>query len=67
MVVSSCCGAPIRKEFRSDLPNWTDDDYDLQIPVWVCSQCGAIVRDNGLPKGGLTDATSEGSGSQSES
>ncbi len=43
---SSCCGAPIVVEHWSDLPNYTDDAYDLKIPVWVCSVCGREVYEN---------------------
>ncbi len=43
MGISSCCGAPLVVEFHSDTTNFSDDDYDLKVPMWVCSMCGAIV------------------------
>ncbi|WDL98637.1 hypothetical protein [Alicyclobacillus sp. ALC3] len=52
MRVSSCCEAPIVVEVRSDLPNCTDDEYDLQVPFHVCSKCGAVIIDYLYPQGG---------------
>jgi hypothetical protein len=51
MEVSSCCGAPIVVERWSDLPHVTDDEYDLKVPVWVCSLCGQLVGEQNLPRG----------------
>ncbi len=59
MEVSSCCGAPLMVEIQSDLPNFTDDDYDLKVPIIVCSICGAVIEKlddwgrwkNGIAKG----------------
>ena len=50
MGISSCCGAPLVVEFHSDTTNFSDDDYDLKIPVWVCSMCGAIMDRNIITK-----------------
>lgn len=44
MEVSSCCGAPIIVEYQTDV-HYSDDDYELKVPVWVCSTCGAVVKD----------------------
>lgn len=43
MEQSRCCGAPIVVEIRPDLPNFTDDDYELRVPFQVCSKCGATI------------------------
>jgi hypothetical protein len=54
--VSSCCGAPLIRRMQSDPSNFSDDHYDLQVPVWVCSKCHAVI-DKKIVKGGQTDAT----------
>lgn len=43
MTHSNCCGATTIVETRSDHPHVYDDDYNLQIDVLICSQCGKIV------------------------
>lgn len=43
MELSSCCEAPIIEEYQADLLNFSDDDYDLKVPVRVCSKCGAVL------------------------
>lgn len=45
MEISGCCGAPVILEFQSDTPHCADDEYDLKVPVWVCSICGAVIKD----------------------
>ncbi len=35
--------APVIEEHEDDLLNFSDDDYDLRVPVRVCSKCGAAV------------------------
>lgn len=55
-VVSSCCGAPLMERMQSDPTNYTDDDYDLQVRVWVCSKCGSWI-DRKPVKRGQADAT----------
>lgn len=50
MELSSCCEAPVIKEYHADLLNFTDDDYDLKIPVWVCSRCGAVLNGEGTQR-----------------
>lgn len=54
--VSSCCGAPLVSRVLSDPTNFSDDDYDLKVRVWVCSQCHAVVSRK-VVEGGQSDAT----------
>lgn len=66
--LSTCCGAPLVTRFRSDTPNFTDDDYDLKVPVRVCSQCGkeeVPARQPGL-EGGADGVSAKGVGAQPE-
>lgn len=58
METSECCGAPIAIEFENDTTNFSDDDYDLKIPVRVCSMCGARIVKTSLnsPKDNVSDA-----------
>ncbi len=49
MEISSCCGAPVTVEYQSDLPNFTDDDYDLKVPVRICARCGAVMKWGSVP------------------
>lgn len=68
MEVSSCCQAPIHVEYFTDSPHVTDDDYELKVPVWVCSICGAVIKSSLMDgKGGRKDATAKGSGEESQS
>ncbi|MBO8172842.1 MAG: hypothetical protein H0Z33_13265 [Bacillaceae bacterium] len=43
MLLSECCGAPTRVEYRTDHPFVYDDPYDLEIPIRICTCCGSIV------------------------
>lgn len=52
MDLSSCCGAPVVVEFVSDSPNFTDDNYDLKIPIRVCSLCGKVLSRYPTDEGG---------------
>lgn len=45
MEISSCCGAPVIVEYQSDVPHCSDDEYDLKVPVWLCSLCGAVITE----------------------
>jgi hypothetical protein len=68
MEVSSCCQAPVLVEFYTDSPHVTDDEYELKVPVWVCSICGAVIRSSLMEgKGGRKDAAAEGSGEKPQS
>ncbi|MNG33923.1 hypothetical protein D3C84_1202840 [compost metagenome] len=40
MDIPYCCGAEMKATKRSDQPLYADDVYDLQVPVYVCTQCG---------------------------
>ncbi|MCF8566795.1 hypothetical protein LLE49_18910 [Alicyclobacillus tolerans] len=64
MELSRCCGAPIVVEVRSDLPNFTDDDYDLKVPFRVCSKCGAVLIESKVEGGEGKNATAKGDGVQ---
>ena len=66
MEVSSCCGAPLNVEFQSDVPNFTDDDYDLKVPVFVCSICGAVIQGVDT-KGRWKDGIAKSSGEEPQS
>ncbi len=46
MELSSCCGAPVTVEFVSDDSNFSDDEYELKVPVRVCSLCGKVQSSN---------------------
>lgn len=50
MEMSSCCGAPIVIEYQSDTTNFSDDEYDLKVPVQVCSLCGVVISKKLLPR-----------------
>lgn len=63
--LSRCCGAPIIVEVRSDLPNFTDDEYDLQIPFRICSRCGAIIINDSFQ--GREDVHADGEDNQLQS
>jgi Fe2+ or Zn2+ uptake regulation protein len=43
MTVSNCCGAATKVEYRPDRPFVYDDQYDLQVPVLVCTKCGKVI------------------------
>ena len=60
MEQSRCCGAPIIVEVRPDLPNFTDDDYELKVPFRICSVCGAIIIEDRYQGGNASDATAKG-------
>lgn len=40
MMLSPCCGAPMKMVKRPDHPLVYDDIYDLQLSVQVCTKCG---------------------------
>ncbi|MGD8189909.1 hypothetical protein ACQCN2_08000 [Brevibacillus ginsengisoli] len=40
MVVSPCCGAPVKMAKRPDHPLVYDDTYDFQTSVYFCTMCG---------------------------
>ena len=68
MEISSCCHAPIQVEYYTDSPHVVDDDYDLKVPVWVCSICGAVIKSSlWEDKGGQKDAAAKGSGEEPQS
>jgi len=67
MELSRCCGAPIVVVVRSDLPNFTDDDYNLKVPFRVCTKCGAVLLENQYQGGNTTHAAAKGDDQQSES
>lgn len=68
MEVSSCCGAPLVSRIQPDPTNFSDDDYELVVKVWVCSNCNAVMEiekkggrrhdtaQNGDPTGGITES-----------
>lgn len=39
-MVSKCCNAKIKVEFREEYYHGSDDDYPLKVPVLVCTKCG---------------------------
>lgn len=43
MIVSNCCGAETKVEYRPDRPFVYDDHYELMIPMLVCTSCGKVV------------------------
>jgi hypothetical protein len=43
MNVSDCCGATTKVEYRPDQPYIYDDEYNLQVPVLVCTKCAKVV------------------------
>ncbi|WP_167747079.1 hypothetical protein [Cohnella luojiensis] len=43
MDIPYCCGAEMKVISRSDHPPIYDDAYDLQIPVFVCTNCGKTI------------------------
>ena len=54
MEVSDCCGAPLICKIQSDPTNFSDDDYELVVRVWVCSRCGAVMETR-RERGGMHD------------
>lgn len=56
MEQSRCCDAPVVVEVRPDLPNFSDDEYELRVPFRVCSKCGAIIIEERYQGGRDTDA-----------
>ncbi|GAX89056.1 YgiT-type zinc finger protein [Effusibacillus lacus] len=46
MEVSECCNKELRLDYRIEYLHGKDDEYELKVPVWVCTQCGKIY----LPK-----------------
>jgi hypothetical protein len=43
MIVSDCCGALIKVERRPEHPHVYDDNYELWIPMMICTECGRIL------------------------
>lgn len=60
MELSRCCGAPVVVEIRPDLPNCTDDDYELLVPFQICSKCKAVIIEDRYKGGKVTDAGPKG-------
>ncbi|MDB5085781.1 MAG: hypothetical protein JWN30_2667 [Bacilli bacterium] len=54
MYSSPCCGVPVKVVDQAD-PPFYDDEYQLNIPVLVCSKCGKVL-------GLLTKPGKEGDG-----
>jgi hypothetical protein len=43
MIVSDCCGAATKVEYRPDRPFVYDDRYELLVPMLVCTKCEKII------------------------
>ena len=41
-MISNCCFAQLKTEFREELYHGCDDDYELIIPFLVCSKCRKV-------------------------
>lgn len=42
-VESPCCSAKVVKEFRIELYHGADDEYELNVPFFICIKCGEPV------------------------
>lgn len=51
MNVSDCCGAALIVEKRADHPHVYDDEYNLEVNVWICTLCGKVVGLNSITDG----------------
>lgn len=42
-MISSCCSAKLKRELRAELFHGNDDQYELEIPFFICLNCGEQV------------------------